>query len=333
MIPFTKEWFDHHQSTLLFLLNHRILKYWFRWILRIHHDLGWDERIVRLMPNNYSVSLGMEDDRVKLRTDFRSHAKFSKRIYHAFKYIWWAMHYWDLLIEWLFPRRVYSELSFGFSTLTVYSDPHPETKTTDAMTSGGEENSTWQQVAAANGTTVTADSNQVYPGVDSSQYYTDKWRNVDRTHHLFDTSTLGSVSIINSAVLSLYKAGQLDELSCTPTIAAYSTNPASNTEIVASDHQTVGSTALSSSIAYADWNAGSGYQDFTLNSTGLAAISKTGISKFSFRNNYDATATTPTESWIINKTSYFSYYMAEYTGTTRDPKLVIQSVAQRAMFK
>ena len=33
---FNKEWFERHQKILIWLLNHWLLKYWLRWVLRIH---------------------------------------------------------------------------------------------------------------------------------------------------------------------------------------------------------------------------------------------------------------------------------------------------------
>jgi hypothetical protein len=53
----------------------------------------------------------------------------------------------------------------------------------------------------------------------------------------------------------------------------------------------------------------------------LANIDPEGISKFSGQSIADATDTEPT--WSVNATSYTRARSAEYTGTTRDPKLVV----------
>ena len=71
---------------------------------------------------------------------------------------------------------------------------------------------------------------------------------------------------------------------------------------------------------YANYSI-SGYNDFTLNANGIAAISKTGISKFSARNaNYDVAASSP--PWVDSGLSSLYFYMAEQ-GTGYKPKLVV----------
>jgi hypothetical protein len=58
----------------------------------------------------------------------------------------------------------------------------------------------------------------------------------------------------------------------------------------------------------------------TLNGSGIAAISKTGISKFGLRSNYDATGTAPT--WASLADTYLQGYSSEQ-GTGYKPKLVV----------
>jgi hypothetical protein len=82
----------------------------------------------------------------------------------------------------------------------------------------------------------------------------------------------------------------------------------------------MGSTAWSNVVTYANWTGT--YIDFTYNATGLGLISKIGITKTALRNaNYDVAATLP--AWISATYSALSGYMADQTGTTNDPKLVV----------
>src|SRR3989304_1166225 len=104
-----------HQKKLLWLLNDPRTKDWFRYVLRIHRDVDRRETICEIGPSYYKVRL----DKKYLQVDFRSHAKFSKRLYHAFKPAWWMAHSYD----WMIADRWTPELSFGFATLTKY--PYP----------------------------------------------------------------------------------------------------------------------------------------------------------------------------------------------------------------
>src|SRR5438046_3617479 len=93
---FSKAWFEKHQRVLLWLLNHWLTRRWFRWVLRIRkHDIGYNKPIVRLLPNCYTVFNRFVANKVELTTDFRTHAKYAKRIYYGFWPMWWALHAWD----------------------------------------------------------------------------------------------------------------------------------------------------------------------------------------------------------------------------------------------
>jgi hypothetical protein len=119
------------------------------------------------------------------------------------------------------------------------------------------------------------------------------WYILGRSIFLFDSSSLTASATISGAIFSINGTAKANDASNTPTINVYSSNPASNTAIADADHNTIGSTAFSTAKAYADMNT-AGYNDFTLNATGLAAISKTGITKFGTREaTYDVGTTQP----------------------------------------
>ena len=64
------------------------------------------------------------------------------------------------------------------------------------------------------------------------------------------------------------------------------------------------------------------YNNFALNASGLAAINKTGITKFSLRIVSDIDNVEPT--WSSGNDAVFDISEADETGTTQDPKLVIE---------
>ena len=139
---------------------------------------------------------------------------------------------------------------------------------------------------------------------------------------LFDTSALTASASISAATHSVYGNAKSDPASWLPSTNIYSSAPASNTSLAAGDYDSCGTTAFcDTSLAYGDVNT-SGYNDFAYNSSGIANISKTGITKTSIRNaNYDVANSEPT--WSASKWSEINFKGASTTGTTNDPKLVI----------
>lgn len=316
---FGRRYFRDNQKKLLWLLNHPILGKWFRFVLKIHgkHSSVGNAYITRIMPHAIFWRSG-----VKHMVEFRTHAKFSKRLYYAFSPVWWAMHYWD----WLIADRFLPELSFGFDTLTEYPDPDPESSTVDGTV---EQNYTlgsgvsFATIVAAAGTGSYPDATDQSCMWIASDNVTDQWRAMMRGIFLFDTSALGSGASISDAVLSLYGSAKGDAGGWTPDIDIYTAAPASDTALVGGDYDSLGATSQTgdSPISYGSWDT-SGYNDFTFDATGRGNVDGSGISKFGSRNaNYEVAGSPPT--WGSNQNSYVDCYLADQTGTTNDPKLVV----------
>jgi hypothetical protein len=319
---FNKTWFEKHQRGLLWLLNFGLTRKWFKWILRIRkYDIGYDKNIVRLLPNCYTIFNRVVGDRIELATDFRTHAKYAKRIYYAFKPLWWVMHYWDLV----FADKYVPELSFGFAVLTVWPDPSPEVTSVDGSTSqeyAVTSGVSWATIIAGAGVTANDNSSVIYAFYIGADSTLNQWIYLFRGIFLFDTSALADNAVISGGIFSLYGNTKSDNGSYNGNLNVYSSTPASNIAIVAGDFDSLGSTAFSdTALAYADMSA-TAYNNFTLNASGLAAISLTGISKFGTRNaNYDVAAVSPT--WLINGSNTLQIKSADTGGTSTDPKLEV----------
>jgi len=131
----------------------------------------------------------------------------------------------------------------------------------------------------------------------------------------YTTSALPDTDDISSVVMSPYGravgAGSVD-------FNVYGST--ANDTIVAGDFDLVGSTAYSDTT-WSSWPLEQ-YNDKTFNATGIANVSKTGISKFSIRNvGDDVGAGTPTVVNSINS------YAVSTAGTSKDPKLVVEHAA------
>jgi hypothetical protein len=106
----------------------------------------------------------------------------------------------------------------------------------------------------------------------------------------FDTSSIPNNATIQSAKIKVYVVSRSGTDPETLNVVAMSSgNPES---LATTDYVNAGSTIFGS-LAYADAST-SAYNEITLNASGIAAISLTGITKLAFRTTRDINNTTPT---------------------------------------
>lgn len=209
-----------------------------------------------------------------------------------------------------------------FSTLTVYPDANPETTSVDGDLNVDD------ITISTNFTTVRNQTNADYAEPTAEIFWL--WRNekigsrmcISRGAMLFDTSPLTSGATISAATMSAKSVAAGGVTTQAMTANVYTSNPATNTNLVTADYDVSlwGGTALCDT-SIANSVSKNAYHDFALNATGLAAISKTSITKLGFRGNLDVSNTAPTAR------CYWAAYTADRTGTSEDPKLVITYTA------
>ena len=344
-IVFGTKWFERHQRKLLFLLNAPIIKIWFRWILRIKTiDCKTNEIISKISTNYFefnprkSIKINSQTfrnsyrgehakilhrrDKNKYRKqgikyvdifdrDVRTHNKFSKRMYFAFKPIWYFMHAWDLI----FTQKYIPQLNFGFDTLTVYPNPHTETVSFDGYCTNDQ--TTW--ASARSGTASSGANDDITQGVFvQNRKISDSQWIVNRAFFLFDATALDdgvSISATDFGVVPHDAAGST--LTDTMTLRIVSSTPASNTAIATGDFDQIGATVFASMLASSYVGTGSSYNIFSLDANGIANVSKTVVSKFAAVGSMDIDNVTPTG----NNQVLCRY--ADYAGTSTDPKILI----------
>lgn len=148
---------------------------------------------------------------------------------------------------------------------------------------------------------------------------TNRWASLGRGAFLFDTSALPDTATISSATFSVKITGKADDFTQTAALVGFS--PASDTAFVTGDFDAFGTTRYADTdVAIADM-VDESYSSWSLNSTGIAAISKTGITKFGVRLSGDVDNSEPT--WSGGAISHFNVYYRENTGTSSDPKLEV----------
>ena len=225
----------------------------------------------------------------------------------------------------LIPSSVFAGATYPFTvsdSATYYPDADPETTSVDGAVSHFDSNGlTWAAIRTAAGT--TADDTTILLEVIKIRCdgNADKWDNLYRGIFLFDSSGLPDDATISAAVFSLHSSSKRDDGGITPDINVYASTPASNTALIASDFIDVATTPFcDTALTYGGWST-TGYNDFTLNAAGIAAISKTTITKLGCRNaNYDVSGTTP--AYASGELSYLTCRYAE-AGTAYKPKLVV----------
>jgi hypothetical protein len=115
---------------------------------------------------------------------------------------------------------------------------------------------------------------------------------IKRSYVLFDTSAIPDSATVSTSTLSLYVQVAVST-GADNVIYLVSSSPASNSSITTDDFDQLGTTSYGvTDGAYTT----SAYETITLNSTGRAAISLTGITKFGLRTYNDLNNIVPMDS-------------------------------------
>jgi len=210
-------------------------------------------------------------------------------------------------------------------------DAHPETSSVDGYIDSHDLGGlTWETIRTGTQGDIFTDDAGGYSGFEiSADANTDKWDFFIRGIISFDTSTLPDDITISSAVLSLHGgAGKGDQLASSPTVNIYGVTLHSDNNLGGTEAEikaiwdSFGNTAYSTEISYASWDD-AGWNDFTLNADGLASISKTGNTRFGFRNvNYDVSNVAPTWGAYPNDDCWIYFWTADYSEDLA-PKLTV----------
>ena len=209
------------------------------------------------------------------------------------------------------------------STKTFYPDANPEVSSVDGHVAhyAGAVGDTWANIRNGAGTHY-ADSGNILHSAWIQAANSNLWVQIKRGVLLFDTSSLTAQATIISATLSIFGSDKDDQLGCSPDINVYASAPVSNIALEAGDYDSLGIIPLCDiPITYANWSITT-YNNFLLNTVGLAAISKTGVTKLGLRNaNYDVANVEPT--WVSGLVSSYLFAYQADKGVGFKPKLVI----------
>jgi hypothetical protein len=207
-------------------------------------------------------------------------------------------------------------LKLGLTTSTFYPDPNTETTTVDGQT--------WQYTPASNFTSLRAAAGNNASDSAENGSVARYFRNMEeilRSFFLFDTSSINDTDEIDSATISFYATEKYNGHSPAQSISCVNTNPASNTQLVAGDYDSLVTATKQASDKTVSGISTSTWVDWSLNSTGLSNINKTGVSKFGFRMAGDVDNSGPSSA--SPDFTLIHADMADKSGTSTDPKLVV----------
>jgi len=185
------------------------------------------------------------------------------------------------------------------ATLIFYPDAHPESSSVDGTAQhdpGGAGN--WASRRDGAGTVAYDSISVLYTTMNSSGYSPQSWWNFDRAIFLFDTSALTEAVTVTAAVFETVSpgGGAAIEDTWSSFLMLVSSAPVSDTIIAAGDYDSLGTTSFSDEVTLASLaDDGATYDTWTLTAAGIAAISKTGITKFGLRYGEDIADEEPSD--------------------------------------
>lgn len=171
-----------------------------------------------------------------------------------------------------------------------------------------------------NGTDAGEADNDAAIGIWAATVTTDRYHFLARAVAWFDTSSIPDTAVITAATISVVGTDKASGLGGQGLHVCGSTST-NTTTVVAADYQARAGTSFGSKGYTSFLTDGTTYNDITLNASGLAAIDKTGYSRFTFRISGDMLNDEPT--WHAGAESYVNILLKEEPGTGVDPKLVV----------
>ncbi len=205
---------------------------------------------------------------------------------------------------------------------TFYPNPDAESTSVDGWARRHAVDESFSTIRSASGTYHVDDVFNATQELSSSGT-SNQWYQIVRIMTLFDTSSIPDANSVDSATYSVWANSKVDNATLDASVSAARPVPASNTDIVDSDYD-IGNWTMTRQSA-TDIDLGSistgAYNSFALNSTGVGNISKTGVTKLGVAFTDDLDNTAPAwASWVYSRVEW---YMAEQSGTSNDPKLVV----------
>lgn len=282
-----------------------------------------DRKVALFLPNGWHEKV--EENTYK--TVITTRPIFSPLLYLTLTKIDLALDKWKMSLqdqlEMMFIDLGLKPFSFEYPQVhlvedTFNPDADPESTSFDGRTfrTGNE---TFSTIRNGNGSGVLDASGDDLVSMLNASSTTNQYAVLGRVYTLFDTSSIPSGSIIDSGVYSIYTVSvSNDQLN--QSIGLVEATTSSNTGATASDYQdSVGHTTLLATAKDVTGLATGGYNDFTLNASGLNAVTAGSITKLGIKGSSDYSNSAPT--WSSSHTCRITFRFADQGSS--EPKIVI----------
>ena len=308
------QWFKFWQPSLLGLVNTEHG----RDLFSIEHDLP---TIVEIAPWYIKWTTGLNE----YQSEFHSKAVYNRRLLHR-----WDEIASDLRSPLLVPRYVYFRgqklpVPMGGTDTIFRPDADTESNSVDGHIgfAGLDDRIDWAAATTDDGSAVTQ-TRDSHGTINATAFQrSGTWEDFTRAFLLFNTASIGS-DVVSAAVLA-FTSSQTTTSATEQTWSVVSSTPASNTALVAADYDNVGSTSFGSIEADSGVTTDSStYNAITLNGSGEAAISTSGVTKLAMRWYADLADAEPSSGTNGCQIQMLS---ADTSGTSKDPKLTVTHAA------
>jgi hypothetical protein len=184
----------------------------------------------------------------------------------------------------------------------------------------------WATIRAGSGTGAGDTDTAVYPCFINTNTTGDAYDILMRGIFLFDTSSIPDSDTITSATFSFASPAKYNNAGFTSTSSldphVVGSTPASNTSVTSSDYSQLGTTSFGSVAYDSVVTDSSTYNDISLDSNGMAAVSTTAVTKYGIRCGADFSDTSPAHT-VAGQNASVHFIIADTSGTSADPKLVV----------
>ena len=310
---FSKEWFEAHQARLLWFANTR----YGRDVLGVNgnnSNVG-KNKILKIEPRAIHWVEGN-----KVKAEFRSKPEFANKMFHSYKALWEAMHWFDMKIA----NPLVPALNLGFDSLPFYPAAGNNSPIDGYGGPYSASGAAWATLrsAAGSATILNSTGSDINTGVFSDND-TNLWAVVYRGAVLFDISSLEATEITDVA-LDLRGGALKSNNGGNPEMAIVSSNPAANNALAGTDFSigNMGTTEFATRIGYSSWSQAA-YNPFAFNASGKSFVQSAyagdGIVKLGLRSGWDIDNSEPT--WTSSQGSVLSVVSADAGGDI--PRLTI----------
>ena len=329
-------WFEQYQPLLVSLANTNEG----RDLLCLDSLEAMPYPVVEIHRHHVKYYLGRDGDKDYYLSDFRIGAKWGNVIRSRWLPVKKALDRINLEQLLALPHYTIRDgrkvpVPMGAATTTVSPDAHPETNSVDghvqwlgAQQAGSDGFSTIRIKDTGTDVAHSGTYAQILIGSGTSHHF----QHISRGIAVFYTASIPNADVVSAATFSI--VGHYDRRDYSQDVGLVRLSAiASNANIAVGDFYSFGATTanvdmvrLATDIAQTTLGTGA-YKDFAFNSTGIAEVSTTAVTRVGVAYSADIENTGDAISQTYNGNSNWNWRTSEYTGTGSDPKLAVVHAA------